>query len=155
MITRVKLTPTNWKWLQRGMDLAKQARTWSKDPKCQVGACVAPTSFRQFSLGFNGLPAEIPDSDEILNNKERKNELMRHAEANAISNAPFSVEGCYIFVTRSPCVDCAVNHIIANGIKYVVIARESYAYDRKSTRFNNLQRALQYLEMANVKVIYV
>ncbi len=40
------------KWLKRGINLAREAATWSKDPKCQVGACVAPSSFRQFSLGF-------------------------------------------------------------------------------------------------------
>lgn len=116
---------------------------------------MAPLSFRQFSLGFNGFPAGIEDNDERLNNKELKNVLMRHAEANALSNAPFSTHDCYLFVTRSPCVRCVIDHIIPAGIAAVVISDESKAYDRTSSRFNDLQTALLYLKEANVKVIYI
>lgn len=149
----VKLT--DFKWLQRGMNLALEAKTWSKDPKCQVGACVAPPSFRQFSLGFNGFPAGIADTDARLNDKRLKNELMRHAEANALSNAPFSTRGCYLFVTRSPCTRCVIDHIIPNGIAAVVIHSPSKGYDRTSSRFDDLQTALKYLTEANIKVIYL
>lgn len=143
------------KWLQRGMNLALEAKEWSKDPKVGVGACVAPPSFRQFSLGFNGFPAGIADTTERLNDKALKNELMRHAEANALSNAAFNVRGCYLFVTRSPCVRCVIDHIIPNGIAAVIIHSPSKGYDRQSSRFKDLQKALSYLQEANVKVIYI
>ena len=149
----VKLTDN--KWLARGMNLALEAKTWSKDPKCQVGACVAPPSFRQFSLGFNGFPAGIEDTSARLNDKVLKNELMRHAEANALSNAAFNVRGCYLFVTRSPCVRCVIDHIIPNGIAAVIIHSPSQGYDRTSSRFNDLQKALSYLKEANIKVLFV
>lgn len=149
----VKLTDT--KWLKRGMHLAFEASTWSKDPKCQVGACVASSSFRQFSLGFNGFPASIEDSPQRLNDKVLKNELMRHAEANALSNAPFNTEGCYLFVTRSPCTRCVIDHIIPNGIEAVIIHSPSKGYDKLSTRYLDLQKALKYLVEANIKVIFL
>lgn len=150
-----KVELNNFKWLARGMNLALEARLWSKDPKCQVGACVAPPSFRQFSLGFNGFPAGIKDSSERLNDKVLKNELMRHAEANALSNAPFNTNGCYLFVTRTPCTRCVIDHIIPNGIEAVIILRASIDYDRTSSRFKDLQNALSYLDEADIKVIFL
>lgn len=142
-------------WQKRGIALAREAATWSKDPKCQVGACVAPFSFRQFSLGFNGFPAGIEDTPERLGDKELKNQLMRHAEANALTNAPFNTEGCALFVTRSPCVRCVIDHIIPSGIQVVFIDTAFEEYDRLSSRFNDLQIALSYLEEANIAVYHV
>lgn len=143
------------KWLKRGMRLALEASTWSKDPKIGVGACVASFDFRQFSLGFNGFPAGIKDTEERLNDKETKNKLMRHAEANAISNAKFDVEGCVMFVTRHPCSRCVIDHIIPNRIKLVVIYENCKTSDSQSTRFDDLNDALLLLKEAKIHYTYV
>lgn len=149
-----KLTD-NSKWQKRGIALAREAATWSKDPKCQVGACVAPLSFRQFSLGFNGFPEGIKDTPERLGDKVLKNQLMRHAEANALTNAPFDTQYCALFVTRSPCVRCVIDHIIPSGIMQVFIDKRFEEYDRQSSRFNDLQTALSYLKEAHIKVTFI
>ncbi len=146
---------TDEKWLLRGLSLAREAATWSKDPKCQVGACVAPSSFRQFSLGFNGFPQGIADTPDRLHDKVIKNALMRHAEANALSNAPFSTQDCYMFVTRQPCTRCVIDHIIPAGIKAVVIDKKFQEYDKASSRHKNLMEALQYLKEANIEVLII
>ena len=95
------------KWNLRYLELALEVATWSKDPDKQVGAvCVSPDK-RSIVVGYNGFPRGIADSEELLNNKELKNKLMVHAEANCIVNSNHSVNGWTMHVTKAPCVDCA------------------------------------------------
>jgi dCMP deaminase len=95
------------KWNLRYFSLALEVATWSKDPNKQVGAvCVSPDK-RSMVVGYNGLPVGIADSDKVLNDKELKNKLMVHAEANCIVNSNHSVRGWTMHVTKAPCLDCA------------------------------------------------
>lgn len=109
------------KWQSRFFDLAKLVATWSKDPSSQVGAVVVDDKKRIVSVGFNGLPMGVADTEERLNVRELKYELIVHAEANAILTAPKSVSGCTIYVyPYLPCSRCA-GAIIQSGIKKVVV----------------------------------
>ena len=68
------------KWQRRFFDLARLVATWSKDPSSQVGAVIVDDKKRIVSVGFNGLPMGVEDTDERLNVRELKYELIVHAE---------------------------------------------------------------------------
>ena len=113
-------------WGEKYMRLAKEISTWSKDPSTKVGAIVVGCDGQILSQGFNGFPRGIKDSDERLNNRERKYELVVHAEMNAIYNASLngvSLKDSTLYVYGLPiCNECAKG-IIQVGIKKVVAMR--------------------------------
>ncbi len=109
------------KWQRRFFDLAALVAAWSKDPSSQVGAVIVDDRKRIVSVGFNGLPIGVDDTEDRLNRREIKYELIVHAEANAILTAQRSVAGCTIYVhPYLPCSRCA-GAIIQSGIKKVVV----------------------------------
>ena len=113
-------------WGNKYTHLAKEISTWSKDPSTKVGAIVVGEHGQLLSQGYNGFPRGIKDSDERLNNRERKYELVVHAEMNAIYNASLtgvSLRDSTLYVYGCPvCNECAKG-IIQVGIKKVVAVR--------------------------------
>ena len=109
------------KWDSRFMDLANFVAGWSKDPSTQVGAVIANANTKRVvSMGFNGFPAGVEDSEDRLETREIKYEMVVHAEANALLFAGPAAEGCTLYVTPlPPCARCAVL-IIQAGISRVV-----------------------------------
>jgi dCMP deaminase len=106
-------------WDVRGMRLAAEAATWSKDNRKQVGAVLVSPCNRRFAFGVNGLPAGFPD--DVVFDRDMKNRMSLHAEDNAIANAACDVRGWTIYVTEAPCLRCALA-IHRAGIKRVVSA---------------------------------
>ncbi len=136
------------KWQKRFFDLAALVSTWSKDPSSQVGAVIVDDKKRIISVGFNGLPIGVEDTNERLETRELKYELVVHAEANAILTAQRSVAGCTIYVhPYLPCSRCA-GAIIQAGISRVVVEDRPIP-ERWLTNFN---LAKSILEEAGVKV---
>ncbi len=113
-------------WHNKYCRLAKEISTWSKDPSTQIGAVVVGEDGQILSQGFNGFPRGINDSEERLNNRERKYELVVHGEMNAIYNATLngvSLKNSTMYVYGLPtCNECAKG-IIQVGIKKVVVTR--------------------------------
>ena len=113
-------------WGDKYIHLAKQISTWSKDPSTKVGAVVIGEYGQLLSQGYNGFPRGISDTDDRLNNRERKYELVVHAEMNAIYNASLtgvSLRDSTLYVYGLPiCNECAKG-IIQVGIKKVVAMR--------------------------------
>ena len=109
------------KWDGRFMDLANFVAGWSKDPSTRVGAVIANANTKRVvSMGFNGFPAGVEDSEDRLETREIKYEMVVHAEANALLFAGPAAEGCTLYVTPlPPCARCAVL-IIQAGINRVV-----------------------------------
>jgi dCMP deaminase len=108
------------KWDKRFLDLAKLVSTWSKDPSTQVGAVIIDEENRVVSLGFNGLPQDIYDDEEIYNNREEKYRKIVHAEMNAIIFAQRDLKGCTLYTYPFlPCNKCAAM-VIQTGISKVV-----------------------------------
>jgi len=114
------------KWGNRYTKLAKEISTWSKDPSTQVGAVVIGRDGQVLSQGYNGFPRRVRDTEERWVNKEKKYELVVHAEMNAIYNASLSgvsLNGATLYVYGLPiCNECAKG-IIQCGIKKVVATR--------------------------------
>jgi dCMP deaminase len=131
-------------WGDKYIHLAKEISTWSKDPSTKVGAVVVGRDGQILSQGYNGFPRGINDTSERLNNRERKYELVVHAEMNAIYNASLngvSLKGSTLYVYGLPiCNECAKG-IIQVGIKKVIALRpEKYniAWEESANNARNL-----------------
>lgn len=103
----------------RFMELAEHVAGWSKDPSTKVGCVIVDQQNRVVSLGFNGFPRGVKDTNLRYMDKETKYLFVAHAERNALDNAPLSVEGCTLYSPLLPCNECAKS-IIQKGIKKVV-----------------------------------
>lgn len=110
-------------WFNHAMLMAKK----SKDPRTQVGAVIVNREERiAISEGYNGPPRGYPDSKLKTLTKEEKALVCEHAERNAIYNAARmgrSTNKCDIYVTLTPCNECA-RAIIQAGIKKVWVPLE-------------------------------
>lgn len=113
---------------QRNLDIRylKMAQIWAENSYCkrrQVGALVVKDQMI-ISDGYNGTPSGFENVCEDGNNVTHPYVL--HAEANAITKLARSSnnsEGSTLYITDSPCIECA-KLIIQAGIKRVVYARE-------------------------------
>ena len=108
------------KWDQRFCELAEFVSEWSKDPRAKVGAVVVSRRGGDITVGYNGLPMGVEDSDERLNDRDIKLEMIVHAEVNAILAAGLRAQGSTIYVWGKPvCSHCA-GAIFQAGVKRVV-----------------------------------
>ena len=113
-------------WGDRYIHLAKEISTWSKDPSTKVGAVVIGNNGEVLSQGYNGFPRSIKDTPQRLKDREKKYNLVVHAEMNAIYNASLngvSLKGSTLYVYGLPiCNECAKG-VIQVGIDRVVATR--------------------------------
>ena len=113
---------------QRKLDerYLRMARIWAENSYCQrrqVGALVVKDKMI-ISDGYNGTPSGFENVCEDDGNVTKPYVL--HAEANAISKIAKSGNsslGATLYVTASPCIECA-KLIIQSGIKRVVYKDE-------------------------------
>lgn len=123
----------------------RMARIWAENSYCrrrQVGALVVKDKMI-ISDGYNGTPSGFENVCEDETGTTLPYVL--HAEANAITKLARSSnnsDGATLYVTASPCIECA-KLIIQAGIRRVVYA-EKY----------RLTDGVDLLEKAGVKVEY-
>lgn len=108
------------KWAKRFLDLASLVASWSKDPSTQVGAVIVDSRNRIVSVGFNGFPHRVSDTEVTRDEKLRRT---IHAEENALLFANTSLEGCTLYVTHHPCARCTAK-LIQVGIKAIIYRDE-------------------------------
>ncbi|MBR5235198.1 MAG: dCMP deaminase family protein [Bacteroidaceae bacterium] len=124
----------------------RMATIWAENSYCErrkVGALVVKDKMI-ISDGYNGTPAGFENICEDENNVTKPYVL--HAEANAITKIARSnnnSEGATLYVTASPCIECA-KLIIQAGIKRVVYG-EKY----------RLTDGIDLLERAGITVDYL
>lgn len=105
----------------------RMANVWSENSHCKrnkVG-CLIVKDRQIISDGYNGTPSGFSNECEDCNNNTLPTVL--HAEANAITKiakSTNSAERSTLYVTLSPCFDCA-KLIIQAGIKRIVYS-ETY-----------------------------
>jgi len=128
----------------------------SKQSHCvrkQVGAVIVKEG-RIISIGYNGTPKGYINCDEVFDKNnfdiEKHHEFSTnneiHAEINAIIYAAknsVSLENSILYVTTSPCHDCA-KFIVAAGIKKVIYDE---LYDREP------EQPIMFMKLNDVKVI--
>ena len=144
----VSLTSNTSPWGPRGYDLIntmpeqlqldetylKMAIIWGKLSKAerkQVG-CLVVKDGQIISDGYNGTPHGFNNVCEFGTRfgLETKPEVL-HAESNALTKLAKSTqssEGATVYVTLSPCFDCA-KLMIQSGIKRVVYSEQYHATD--------------------------
>ena len=124
----------------------KMAEIWAENSYCKrrkVGALIVKDKMI-ISDGFNGTPSGFENicEDETGHTKS----YVLHAEANAItkvSRTNNSSEGATLYVTASPCIECA-KLIIQAGIKRVVFLE-----------YYGLSEGLDLLKRAGVEICYI
>ncbi len=138
----------NSKEKQQQFDLRyiQMARIWAKNSYCkrrQVGALLVKDRMI-ISDGYNGTPAGFENECEDENGQSKPYVL--HAEANAITKVAKSnnsSEGSTLYITDSPCMDCA-KLIIQSGIKRVVYEDEYRITD-----------GIELLEKAGIEIVKI
>lgn len=124
----------------------RMARIWSENSYCRrrkVGALLVKEKMI-ISDGYNGTPSGFPNVCE--NEDDVTYPYVLHAEANAITKVARSnnsSEGSTLYVTASPCIECA-KLIIQAGIKRIVFS-ELY----------RITDGLDLLKKAGVEVIHL
>ena len=123
----------------------RMARICAENSYCkrrQVGALVVKDKMI-ISDGYNGTPSGF---ENICEENDITKPYVLHAEANAITKLARSSnnsDGSTLYVTASPCIECA-KLIIQAGIKRVVYA-EKY----------RLNDGIQLMERAGIKVEFL
>jgi len=122
------------------------AHIWAENSYCErrkVGALIVKNQMI-ISDGYNGTPSGF---ENVCEDEEGKTKpYVLHAEANAITKVAKSTnnsEGSTLYVTTSPCIECA-KLIIQAGIKRVVYCNPY-----------RLSDGIELLERANIEIIKI
>ncbi len=124
----------------------RMAKIWAENSYCErrrVGALIVKGKMI-ISDGYNGTPSGFENVCEDENNVTKPYVL--HAEANAITKIARSgnnSDGATLYVTTSPCIECA-KLIIQAGIRRVIYG-EKY----------RIEDGINLLKRANIEVEYV
>ena len=102
-------------WTDYFLKIALLVAQKSKDPSTQAGAVITTPDNRIIATGYNGLPRKVIDSKERLTNRAMKLSMVIHAEKNAIYTAGRDLTNHKIWITHSPCSQCAAA-IVQTGI---------------------------------------
>lgn len=130
------------------MQTAKTFAELSHARRLHVGAIVVKDD-RIISIGYNGMPAGWDNDCENLVGYDRGEPVLKtkpevlHAETNAISKlarSSESGEGATMFVTHSPCIECA-KLIYQSGISKVYYGQQ-YRDDQ----------GVKFLEKCNIEI---
>ena len=126
----------------------RMASIWAESSYCkrrQVGALIVKDKMI-ISDGYNGTPSGFENVCEDDNNLTKPYVL--HAEANAITKVAASAnssKGATIYVTSSPCIECA-KLIIQSGIKRVVYS-ENYRIEDGCLLLKRAGIELEYIDI--------
>ena len=145
LLERNEVIPMDDKQTKLDLRYLRMARIWAENSYCkrrQVGALVVKDKMI-ISDGYNGTPSGF---ENVCEENDVTKPYVLHAEANAITKLARSSnnsDGSTLYVTASPCIECA-KLIIQAGIKRVVYA-EKY----------RLNEGIKLLERAGIKVEYL
>lgn len=115
--------------------------------RAKVGCVIVSPEGQIISQGYNGMPSgmdnccEHEEDGKLVSNKE-----VLHAESNAITKCAKyggKTDGCTIYVTLSPCIDCA-KLIVQSGIRRVVYGE----------RYHNTE-GIDFLSRVGIQVDYL
>lgn len=128
-------------WNETFMTMACLISMRSSDESTKVGAVIVNSSNVVLAMGYNGWCRGVKPWDENDPRHQRPLKYLytEHAERNAIynsSNQGTSLNGCTIYVSIMPCMDCA-RAIVQVGIKKVIVHKngqeeynKAYDYDK-------------------------
>lgn len=146
LLRKNRMTEKRNKQLELDIRYLRMALIWAENSYCkrrQVGALIVKDKMI-ISDGYNGTPGGFENVCEDENGVTKPYVL--HAEANAITKIARSnnnSEGATLYVTASPCIECA-KLIIQSGIRRVVYS-EQY----------RLTEGIELLKRAQIEVLYI
>ncbi|MBI1362735.1 MAG: CMP deaminase [Proteobacteria bacterium] len=126
----------------------------SKDPSTKVGAIVVGPDKEIRSTGYNSFPRGLNDNVPERFERPEKYFWFEHAERNAIYNAArhgSSMKDCTLYVSMTPCLDCA-RGVVQAGIKEVVVCEQNISNQQKWDEHN--KRVGNLFEECGVKIRY-
>lgn len=141
-------------WDTRFMSLALHVGQWSKDRSTKVGCIIVGRSNEVRSIGYNGFPTNVDDSNKSRHERPAKYAWTEHAERNAIYNAArigVSIEGSRMYLPWFPCMDCA-RAIVQAGIKELIAFQPDFNHPKWGEDF---QTAITLLKEASVSVKFL
>lgn len=143
----------NEKWAGRLLKMAHDVALWSKDESTKVGAVITTMEGKPVSWGFNGMPMGIDDTVPERHERPYKYKWFCHAERNAMDLASkIDLSDCVMFVTFSPCTNCAQS-IIQRGLKTLVVD-ERFTADKMPERWqDDMKVAVEMLNEAGVRIV--
>ncbi len=141
-----RLMPYKEKQEQFDRRYLEMARIWAKNSYCkrrQVGALIVKDKMI-ISDGYNGTPSGFENNCE--DESGRTYPYVLHAEANAITKVAKSnnsSENATLYITTSPCLECA-KLIIQSGIIRVVFADKYHQED-----------GINLLKKAGIEIVHI
>ncbi|MFO7657732.1 MAG: dCMP deaminase family protein [Bacteroidales bacterium] len=146
MSRHIPAQPYGAKQAQFDRRYLEMAQIWAENSYCErrkVGALIVKDKMI-ISDGYNGTPAGFENICEDENDKTKPYVL--HAEANAITKVAKSnnsSEGATLYITSSPCLECA-KLIIQSGIIRVVYSEQYRTQD-----------GIELLKRAGIEIIHI
>lgn len=131
------------RWDDYFVDVAHRTASLSYANRLKVGA-VAVRDRRIICVGFNGTPPGSDNRCEDDNNVTLP--MVIHAEDNLARfayNNGIDISGCTLYVTHTPCVNCA-DIIVNNGFVEVVYVNDYRTVDGKEKLENNNIKVRKY-----------
>lgn len=109
------------KWDLRFLRLSREISTWSKDKSTKTGAVIIDNERKIIGCGYNGFACGVEDSDERLDNRDIKYEMIIHCEVNAVLSADrYRLKGAWLYTWPFlSCSRCAAL-MIQSGISRIV-----------------------------------
>lgn len=134
-------------WDTYFMRAAYLAATRATCSRKHVGALIVDPYHRIVSTGYNGAPAGMPSCDEV-DHELVDGHCVRtlHAESNAIDFAGRAAMGCTIYVTVTPCYDCAKRMVNSSIVR--VVWDEFYA-----SRYGKSTQVEDFLRGAGIEIV--
>ena len=141
-----------YSWDKHFMSIAYMVAMKSKDEKTQHATVIVGQDNRIKSTGYNSFPSGIIDYDPERQKRPEKYYWIEHSERNALysaAKAGIALDGCKLYVTGIPCMDCA-RGIIQSGIQEVIY-HDIKPYDSEKWEKHN-KRTLTLFEEAGVEI---
>ena len=106
------------------------AHTFSKDPSTKVGCILLkPGSLQILSIGYNGFPRGVDETDASRWERPIKYSFVEHSERNCLYNACRSgtcTDNSIAVTTLFPCCDCC-RALIQAGVKTIISQTPDYS----------------------------
>lgn len=134
-------------WADYFMRSAYLIATRATCDRKHVGAVIVTQDNRVVASGYNGSPAGTPSCDEVGHELSAGHCVRTiHAEANAISFAGRTAQGCTLYTTVIPCYDCC-KLVVNAGIQRVV-------YDEfYPSRYGKSDQVVDFFKAAGLEVV--
>lgn len=138
------------------LNLSYEIAKKSRDPSTKCGAVITTADNQIVSLGYNGFPRGVENTEHRWTTRPDKYDYVVHSERNAILNAARegrSTKGCrmYLFYHIVPCAQCTID-LIQSGITEFVMGTFPFPGVGNGTHYNTEGASPDMLREAGVIV---